>query len=198
MRVGILGGTFNPIHVGHLVMAETAREEFGLKKVLFIPSAIPPHKQAAGLPAPELRLAMTRRAVVGNPTFEVCDLEIRRGGKSYSYDTLRELKARFAKDAYFFIIGSDSLDQLGSWHRIDDLRKLCRFIVVERPGMPVKEILKNMSVANRRDWGKYVLSTTPIGISSRHIRERVRRGLSVRYLVNESVEAFLSETGLYR
>ena len=202
MRIGILGGTFNPIHIGHLIMAESARETFGLSKILFIPCAIPPHKKASDLAAPKLRLQMLERALAGNPNFSACDMEIVRGGKSYSYDTLKELRAAHGpKDRFFFIIGADSLEQILSWHRIRELMKLCRFIVVERPqdeAKPAREILRKMSRADRRYFGEYILNAFPIGVSSRQIRERLRRGLSVRYLVPEAVEVFLARTGLYQ
>ncbi len=199
-RIGILGGTFNPIHVGHLIMAETAREKFHLDKILFIPSATPPHKQQRDLPCPTLRLAIVQRAIAGNPFFEASDLEIHRGGKSYSYDTLRQLKEANPKDHYFFIIGSDSLAQIGSWHKVRDLMRLCQFIVVERPGekKTTFALLKAMSAEDRHHFNCLVMDQFPVGVSSREIRNRVRKGLSVKYLLNEPAHTFVREAGLYK
>ncbi len=199
VRIGIMGGTFNPAHVGHLIMAECARQEFKLSKVLFIPCAAPPHKPDKALPSAQTRLTMLEHAIAGNPFFEACEVEILRGGKSYSYDTLRELRAmQDGKVEFFFLVGSDSLASIMSWHRIRDLMKLCRFIVVERPGFEVPKILRKMAPGDRRYFGKYVLNGFLVEISSRAIRARVQKGLSVRYLVNEPVEAFITDEGLYR
>ena len=198
MRVGILGGTFNPVHLGHLIMAQRAAEEFKLGKVMFIPCAVPPHKRSGDLACPQDRFRMVQRAIGGNPKFEACDLEIRRGGKSYSYDTLRQLHAADGEgDRFFFITGADGLAQIRQWHRIQDLMKLCRFIVVARPGVPTDKILKGMAPPDRKYFGQYVLDACPMGISSREIRRRVRAGLSVRYFVSEPVAAYVEDAGLY-
>lgn len=200
MRIGIMGGTFNPVHIGHLIMAQTAMEEFGLAKVLFIPCASPPHKRPEDLAGAQARLRMLKKALAGNPDFEASDVEIRRGGKkSYSYDTLCELRVKARpKDEFFFVIGTDSLDQILTWHRIRDLMKLCRFIVVERPETKkAGEILKKMSARDRKFFGTFVLKHFPVGVSSRQIRQRVRQGLPIRYLVTEPVAAFIAKTGLY-
>src|SRR6058998_1545633 len=133
-RIGILGGTFNPIHVGHLLIAQDAMEAARLDRVLFIPSATPPHKPLAGNVSAAHRLRMAKLAIAGDKRFAVDDLEIRRGGKSYSVDTLRELKRRYRRAEFYFIIGADSLSELHLWKDARRLVKLCRFIAVNRPG----------------------------------------------------------------
>ncbi|MDD5501774.1 MAG: nicotinate (nicotinamide) nucleotide adenylyltransferase, partial [Candidatus Omnitrophica bacterium] len=115
MKIGVIGGTFNPVHIGHLILAEEAREKLGLDKVILIPTAMPPHKDASGIAPAEDRLKMLKLSVKGNKFFSVSDMEIRRRGRSYTIDTLRELKRRFARDEIYFIIGSDLLKYLNEW-----------------------------------------------------------------------------------
>ncbi len=199
-RVGIFGGTFNPIHVGHLIMAQNALEAFRLQKIVFMPCAAPPHKKSGGLADARHRLAMVRRAIAGNPSFEVSDLEMRRGGeKSYTYDTLLALKKRrYAHDALFFLIGTDMLAQILSWYRIEDVMKLCRFIVLERPGRSARALLARMRPALRKYFGAHVLPSFTIGVSSQEVRRRIARGLSVRYMLTPPVDAYVRRRGLYR
>jgi len=189
--VGILGGTFNPIHLGHLLIAQDALEQAGLERVLFIPTAQPPHKPLAGNVSAQHRLRMLKLAIAGNPQFAVDDLEIRRGGKSYSVETLAELQERLPAADFYFIIGADSLVELPQWYQAERLVKLCRFLVFERPGYTAKPGRRLAGLRYRR------LATHPCEISSREIRERLASRRSIRYLVPEPVRRYIERHQLY-
>jgi nicotinate-nucleotide adenylyltransferase len=187
MRLGLLGGSFNPIHHGHLVAAVRAAEAVGLDQVLFIPAAVSPLKPARALAPARDRWALLKTALRGNPLFRASDLELRRGGPSYSVDTLRELQRR-TRDRLYWILGTDAAKLLPRWKCIDEVRKLAEFIIITRPG---DSIPRNVS--------KDVIVRAPLlEISSSEIRERVRKGLSVRYLVPDAVEREIRRKGLYR
>ena len=187
MRLGLLGGSFNPIHHGHLITAVRAAEAARLDRVLFIPAARSPLKATRGLAPARDRWALLKAALRGNPLFEASDLELRRGGISYSVDTLRELK-RDTDARLFWIVGTDAARLLPKWKAIDEVRRLAEFIVVARPG---DSIPRNMS--------KHLVVRAPLlEISSSEIRERLRRGLSVRYLVPDAVERLLRRKRMYR
>jgi nicotinate-nucleotide adenylyltransferase len=191
MRVGILGGTFNPPHIAHLILAETIRTACALDQIRWIPAGTPPHKSAdtgAGH-----RLAMTRLAVAGNPAFTVSDLEIVRGGASYTIDTVEALQNTEPDVDFSLLIGGDSLADLLSWHRPDDLVARVPLVVYPRPGVdPHPE-------GSVRYAGRISYVDAPlIDISSQSIRHRVRQGLSIRYLVPDAVHAYILELGLYR
>jgi nicotinate-nucleotide adenylyltransferase len=187
MRWGLLGGSFNPIHHGHLITALRAAEAVTLDRVLFIPAAVSPLKNGDGLASAAHRWAMLRLALRGTPQFEACDLELRRGGVSYTVDTLRELKTQTRAQLYW-ILGTDAARQLPRWKSIDEVRRLARFIIVTRPGDRVSQ--------NRPK--DHIVRAPLLEISSSEIRERVRKGLTVRYLLPESVERYIREKGLYR
>ena len=191
LRVGILGGTFNPIHLGHLLIAQDALEQAGLEQVLFIPTAQPPHKPLAGNVSAQHRLRMLKLAIAGNPQFAVDDLEIRRGGKSYSVETLAELQARLPAADFYFIIGADSLVELPQWYQVERLVKLCRFLVFERPGYTAQPMRCLAGLRYRS------LATHPCEISSREIRERLASRRSIRYLVPEPVRRYIERHQLY-
>ena len=167
-RIGILGGTFNPIHLGHLLIAQDALERANLERVLFIPSAAPPHKPLAGNVSAAHRLRMLKLALASDDRMAVDTLEIRRGGKSYSVDTLSELRRRQPRAEFHFIIGADSLAELHLWKDARQLVKLCRFIAVTRPGYKPKP-------ARLRGLRYQLLDVHPCDISSRDIRARVAR-----------------------
>lgn len=197
-RVGIMGGTFDPIHLGHLVIAEAAREELALSEVIFIPAAQPPHKPGRKVAAAEDRLQLTRLAVEGNPFFRVLDVEMRREGPSYSYDTLRGLvEMHGERSEFYFIIGGDELNTIFTWHRISELFSLCHFVAARRKGSPLS--LDEV----REQLGEGVLSrihfvkAPELEISSTDIRRRLQGGRSIRYLVPEKVEAYIYKEGLY-
>jgi nicotinate-nucleotide adenylyltransferase len=190
-RIGILGGTFNPIHLGHLLIAQDAVEASKLDRVLFIPSASPPHKQLAGNISAAHRLRMVNHAIAADQRFAVDDLEIRRGGKSYSVDTLVELRSRYPRAEFYFIIGADSLDELHLWKDARRLVKLCRFLAVTRPGYKGKP-------ARLPGLRYQLLDAHPCAIASREIRERVARGRSIRYLVSDGVVRYIRRHKLYQ
>jgi len=198
-KIGLMGGTFDPIHHGHLLMAEAVREQYGLDKVLFIPSSQPPHKQGRKVAPAHARLLMTEMAVLGNRYFEVSQIELHRQGPSYSVDTLRELHSLHGGEAeFYFITGADAINELATWHEAGELLRLCHFIAATRQGCALD--LPRL----RRELGESVveeriheLSTPELEISSTDIRARIRDGHSIKYLVPAAVEAFICKKGLY-
>jgi nicotinate-nucleotide adenylyltransferase len=200
MKIGILGGTFNPVHVGHLLIAQDAMEQVGLDRVKFIPSATPPHKPPDHLVAAGHRLRMVELAIRGNPRFEVDDIEIKRGGKSYSVDTLTELKRREPRVKFYFIIGSDSLQELHLWRDIARLAKLCSFVTVARPGF--KPALAGGRASRRAtpipNLKYQIIHAHASDIASRDIRARVARGQPIHYLVSDAVRDYIARHKLYR
>ncbi len=193
MKIGLLGGTFDPIHIGHLVAAEWTRTEQGLDEIWFMPSASPPHKSRVRDASPEQRLEMARLATKDNPCFQVTDIEIARGGTSYSYDTVMHLKRLYPQHQFYFIIGADMVAYLPHWHQIDQLVKEISFIGLERPGVS----LDNARLPQHL-WQAVRISPMPqMDISSTNIRERIRKGQSIRYLVPDAVESYIKENRLY-
>lgn len=200
-RIGILGGTFNPVHMGHLIMAQDALELFELSKVLLIPCAHPPHKAGNELAPAAHRLAMLEAALEGDLNFEVSDLEIVRGGVSYTVDTLKALRAEYPDEELVFIIGSDSLPELHLWRDIGELLSLCRIVTIARPGTDPRRLealdLKLPVDASERLKAD-IRYGHPVGVSSTDIRYRVAEGMSIRYLVPPPVEMYIAEHSLYR
>ena len=197
-KIGILGGTFNPIHLGHLITAQDALEQLGLERVIFIPSATPPHKVVDKLASGRDRLQMIRLAIRGNDRFDVDDLEIERGGKSYSVDTLTELKRRDPRATFYFIIGADSLRELHLWREAQRLVRLCTFVTVPRPGFEPKPVVDpRLDAATRRRLRQQVLRGHACDIASRDIRARVASGRSIRYLVPDAVREYIRRRRLY-
>jgi len=190
MRIGILGGTFNPIHMGHLVLAEEAKEKLNLEKVIFVPAYIPPHKKDEEITTKaDDRLKMVNLAIRGNPSFEVSTFEMDSKTTSYSIETLRELKRRYGEETkLFFITGADSLGELFSWKGLDEIFKLSQFIVANRPGYDIANLPKEVEV----------VTITPLEISSSQIRRKIREGKSIRYLVPEAVMEYILAKGLYK
>lgn len=189
MRIGILGGTFNPIHIGHLILAEEAYYKLKLDKLVFVPTFMPPHKDLFGPISPKDRLRMAQLAVEDNPKFEVSTFEIDSKKKSYSIETLKEFRRLYGDDAQlYFITGSDSLKDLFSWKDVSDIFKISKFIVANRPGYPVKDVPKEVET----------VVITPIEVSSEDIRRRLHEGRSIRYLVPEKVRSYIVEHNLYK
>ncbi|QBO36766.1 nicotinate-nucleotide adenylyltransferase [Periweissella cryptocerci] len=186
-RVGIMGGTFNPIHNGHLIMADQVGTQLGLDKVLFMPNATPPHVDLKKAIDGRTRARLIRRAITGNPLFDLETLELQRGGKSYSYNTLLALTQLHPDVEYYFIIGADEVEYLPTWYRIDDLLQLTTFVAVKRKG---HEQLSRYPVI----W----VDSPMIEISSTDIRRRIKYGQSIRYLVPEAVEDYIKEHKLYQ
>lgn len=198
-RIGILGGTFNPIHLGHLLIAQDAMEQMGLDRVKFIPSATPPHKAVNKLASERDRLRMIALAIHSNSRFEVDEIEIRRGGKSYSVDTLKELRRREPRADFYFIIGADSLRELHLWREVQLLVKLCTFVTVPRPGFDPKPVIDpRLDAATRRRLRQHVLRGHACNIASREIRARVASGRSIRYLVDDAVHSYIRRRRLYQ
>ena len=198
-RVGILGGTFDPIHIGHLMLAEAVRNEYDLEQVLFIPAAQPPHKLERKISSAEDRFMMTVLATCSNPAFEVSDIEMRREGPSYSVDTVRALiRASGGDTEYFFLAGTDIIREIHTWERIEELLAICPFIAASRPGCRpdverTRTLLGDLGVRQI-----HLLNTPELEISSTDIRERVARGDSIRYIVPREVEQYIYKKGLYR
>lgn len=194
MKVGLFGGTFDPIHVAHLILAEWVREGMALDRVLFVPAAVPPHKRQRALSSAWQRLAMVQLATADWPLFSVSDLEIRRGGVSYTVDTVREVRELFglARNELFLIIGSDSLQEITTWRDPEEIFAACQVVVVTRPGF-------DPALAPTHFAAKAILFAAPLlEVSSSQIRERIKAGKSIRYLVPSAVERYIREHGLYR
>ena len=198
-KVGIMGGTFDPIHTGHLVLAEDVRDMFGLDEVLFIPAAKPPHKGGIATVTPEHRYVMTELATASNPFFRVSRMELDRKGPSYSWLTVTELQERYgASTDFYFITGSDAINLLDEWHRAKDLLARCHFIVSVREGVPLDEERLAKSFGTLAAEHIHRLATPALEISSTDIRERLARGASIRYIVPDVVADYIRKEGLYR
>jgi nicotinate-nucleotide adenylyltransferase len=191
MKIGILGGTFDPPHLGHLVIAEHVRQELLLGKVVFIPAAIPPHKTAAAITDGFHRVAMLRMAIQLNPYFEVDEMELHRGGVSYTVDTLAELSRKWPDDQLVLLIGEDNFAEFGTWREPERILRLAQVVVMTRPGF-------DEEVRRKIPNGMLVCQVPEIAISSSTIRSRARDGRSIRYLVPQSVEKYIATHSLYR
>ena len=190
-----MGGTFDPLHIGHLFIAEAARVQCGLDKVVFFPNRIPAHMQGKLAHAnPEARWKITLAGIEGNSHFEASRVELDREGASYAFDTLQHFTAESVE--LFYIIGGDSLADLLTWHRGAELFEMCHFIAALRPGFDSQKALRELSEKQR---AKVLLLETPeLQISSTDIRNRVRRNLPIRYLVPDAVERIIRQHHLYQ
>ena len=213
MKIGIFGGTFDPIHWGHLRSAEEVGETYRLERIYFIPASIPPHKRGQTTTPARDRLRMVRLAASRNPRFAVSMVELARPGLSYSVDTIREFAGKLKKtDALYFIIGLDAFREIGTWKDFQEIFPLCNFIVTSRPGSKENDPLKGTGVAvkklfcydlKRRNYRHrsgtriYFVELTDIAISASEIRALVRQGKSIRYLVPAAVERYIKRRGLY-
>jgi nicotinate-nucleotide adenylyltransferase len=187
-----MGGTFDPIHIAHLIIAEAALEALTLREVVFVPAAKPPHKGDVYVTPVEDRLEMVRLAIEGNPRLVVSDIEAKRETPSYTIDTIREFRAGLdADEEIYFIIGADSLLEFFTWKEPEKLLDSCRFVVVPRPGVSVDD-----ADARIRDKA-IVLDAPELDIASRDIRERVRGRRTIRYLVPTEVESYIDRKNLY-
>ncbi len=193
MRIGLYGGTFDPIHLGHLRAAENAREELGLDLVAFLPAAVPPHRGAPLSPAQD-RLAMARLATASYPAFEAWDVELRREGPSYTVETVAALLAERPADSFVLVVGADTWPEIPGWREPERLLRLVEVAVVDRPGFPAGEPSAPFPGARppRRVWGPGLL------LSASAIREHARSGRSVRFLVPDAVAEHIAARGLYR
>jgi nicotinate-nucleotide adenylyltransferase len=195
--IGILGGTFNPPHMGHLVMAQEALDQLDLDRVVFMPVAVPPHKEAREDPGAAARLELCRLAVAHDERFEVSTLEIERGGASFTVDTLRELHDVEPEHDLTFIVGGDMAQSLPAWREPEPILRLARLAVAEREGVRREDIARRLEPLH--DGDRVVFFDMPrIDVSSSTIRRRVAEGRPVRYLVPDAVAAAIAEHGLYR
>ena len=192
MRIGLFGGTFDPVHLGHLRAAESAREALSLELVAFLPSAMPPHRATSS--SAEDRLEMTRLATAPNPCFATWDAELRREGPSYTVDTVAALLGARPQDSFVLLVGADSWPEMPGWREPERLFALVEVAVAERPGAPTLALAPPFASAR----GVRHVQGPGLAISATAVRERVRRGLSVRYLVPDAVAEYIGERGLYR
>ena len=199
MRIGLIGGTFNPIHHGHLILSEYVRENFQLDKVIFIPTGLPPHKAELAVENPEIRLEMARLGIESNCFFNVSDIETYREGISYTIDTIMELKKLHLNDQLYFIIGADSLFQLPTWKDYEKLISTTNIIVVNRPGGDNNLIEDKIKEYEDLFGGNIIEVKSPlIEISSSDIRNRVKNGKSIKYLVPQKVEEYILQKSMYK
>ena len=187
MKIGILGGTFNPIHIGHLILAEEAREKLALDKLVFVPAFLPPHKDNSDLAPASDRYRMIRLAIGGNRYFCVSDTEIKRDGRSYTIDTIRAFKKIYPDDELYFVIGSDLLKYLDEWKDLSEILKMVKFIVATRPGYPLEKIPSYIST----------MAIRAVDISAFEIRSCVKESKSFRYLVPDAVYEYIRRKRLY-
>jgi nicotinate-nucleotide adenylyltransferase len=195
MRIGIMGGTFDPIHNGHLFVAEEARVLFALERILFIPNGNPPHKKAYELTSADSRYAMTELATRSNPAFTCSPLELNRGGRSYTVDTLLLLHEDNPDAELFYITGVDAVADILTWKRHNEVIRLATFIAAARPGYNVDRLQERLPAAYLERILR--LDSTALGISSTDIRERVSRGLPIRYLTPDGVVDYIDQHRLY-
>ncbi|WP_213975099.1 nicotinate-nucleotide adenylyltransferase [Tepidanaerobacter acetatoxydans] len=199
-KVGIMGGTFDPIHYGHLVTAETARTNFKLDRVIFTPAGRPPHKKGYAVTSSEDRYLMTMLAINNNPFFEISRMEIERPGLTYTVDTLEKFYNDLGKNVkLYFISGADAVFDILTWKDVDKVLSYCTFIAATRPGYPMEQLNQKL-MQIRQIYGHQVvpMKVTSLDISSTEIRRRVKEGLSIKYLLPESVETYIRKSGLYR
>lgn len=192
MKVGIMGGTFDPLHIGHMMAAEAARDTYELQEIWFMPSHIPPHKNKAGVSGAD-RLAMVQETVEKHKSFRTLDWEVSRGGVSYTIDTIRGLQEKYPHIDFYFIIGADMVQYLPKWQGIEELVQRLTFIGVGRPGTPLDLDALPPHIAE-----KVILADMPlVDISSTMLRERAAEGKSIRYMVPEAVFDYVQRSGLY-
>ncbi|MEM2661517.1 MAG: nicotinate-nucleotide adenylyltransferase [Nitrososphaeria archaeon] len=198
-RIGLMGGTFNPIHIGHLVTAEEAFYQFKLDEIIFIPSGKPPHKTDGDIAPAEDRYLMTVIATASNPHFTVSRIEIDRVGPSYTVDTLREMKKIYGEETeLFFITGADAIIEILTWKDPEIIADLCEFIAATRPGYSLRKFEELHLVGNKKLPKVHFMEIPALAISSTDIRKRVKEGRPIKYLVPEGVAEYLTKRGLYR
>ncbi|TVY09055.1 nicotinate-nucleotide adenylyltransferase [Paenibacillus cremeus] len=193
MKVGLMGGTFDPVHIGHLLAAQSVCEEAGLDEVWFMPTNVPPHKEQTPGATPKQRLDMVSLAVEGHPKFRATDFELRKGGVSYSIETVTMLCEQYPEYHFYYIIGADMVRYLPKWFKIDELVKLVTFVGLERPGFDpgVNELPEKIRES------LLMVRMPQIELSSTMIRERRAMNLSVRYMVPDRVNEYIEVNQLY-
>ena len=196
LRLGIMGGTFDPIHYGHLAAAAEAQYRFQLKQVVFVPNGRPPHKKDYPVTAPHHRLEMTRLAIEDNPDFELSRTEVDRPGPSYAIDTVVELRHRYPQAELYFITGVDAVLEILTWREPQRLAALCELVAVNRPGYDLATLQQRVGeeLASR----VHLLIAPGVNVSSTEIRRRTAEGAPIHYLLPASVQAYIARAGLYR
>ncbi len=189
MRTGVFGGTFDPPHIGHLIAAQDAREALRLDRVLFVPASQPPHKAVGGITDARVRREMLQAAISDNPAFELCDLELKRQGPSYTVETLRELARSYPEDQFFLLIGADQAREFLTWREPESIARLATVVPLARAGVD--------TFAGLGPLLHDPVSVTRIDVSGTEIRERLESSLPVQYLVPRAVERIIREQGLY-
>jgi len=188
IKIGILGGTFDPVHNGHIYLAEKVCRKLGLSKVIFIPSYIPPHKKGIKVTPAKHRYSMLKLAIAGNKRFKISNMEIKRRGRSYSVETLRRLRRKYGQKAeLYFITGSDSLKELNKWKNLTEILSLCKFVIVERPGFKVSHAPE----------GIIVIKIGAKDISATLIRKKIKSGKSTRNSISGAVKRYIYRYRLY-
>ena len=200
--VALYGGSFNPIHIGHLITARAVAEQFEIRRVLFLPAGLPPHRWAAELAGAADRHEMVRLAVAGEPCLEASDIELHQEGMTYSMRSLEVCRQAFGPNTrLYWIIGADVLPNIGAWHRIGEMVEACQIVTAVRAGTETPDLsgltgVLTMPQLDRIKAG--IISTPRVDVSATEIRWRVREGRSIRYLVPESVREYIEAHGLYR
>ncbi len=196
--IGLMGGTFDPVHYGHLVAAEEACYQFGMEKVIFIPASKPPHKTGRDISTSEQRLEMTKRAISSNSHFTISDMEIKREGLSYTIDTVRAMKEIYVGWEIYFITGADAVLEILTWKNVEELLQECFFVAATRPGFNLETIDCKLGYLSKDLLAKIKTVEVPaLAISSTDIRQRVREGRPIKYLLPEAVEKFIYQNKLY-
>jgi nicotinate-nucleotide adenylyltransferase len=200
IKIGISGGTFDPIHYGHLIIAEIIRNDIGLDRVIFVPTGIPPHKKHLNVTSPIDRLNMVKKAVYSNPHFEVSSVEVEREGYTYTIDTLKHFKRIYGEKAQMhFITGADVIKELTTWKNFEELFTMCRFVTALRPDYIDESFYDEVEYLKSKYNADIVVANIPmIQISSTDIRKRVQEGKTIKYLLPECVENYIYRNDLYK
>lgn len=199
VKIGIMGGTFDPVHYGHLLLAERFREELNLNEIIFIPTGHSYHKETEEVSDSELRYRMLELSIKDNDAFKISDIEVKRNGNSYTCDTVRELKKIYADDEIYFLIGTDILFTIETWKEIDWLFQNITFLLALREGSEKEEIYEKLNYLKIERGADILLREFDmVNISSTKIRENVRKDRSIKYLLPIELEQFIKENGMYK
>lgn len=199
LRMGISGGTFDPIHIGHLIIAQEVCDYLNLSKVLFIPVGNPPHKDESRVTDAHTRLDMVKIAIQNNPRFEALDIEVNRSGYTYAVDTLVELKKRYKNAVFYYLIGADVVFDLVTWKKYEEVFELCEFVAVLRQGYNKENVATRIDELKASHNIKIQTYEIPlIGVSSTLIRDRIKANRSVKYLLPSKVEEYIAKNNLYK
>lgn len=197
-KIGIMGGTFNPIHFAHLILAESAYEQFSLDKIIFMPSKNPPHKSHDEIVSDELRSNMIQLAIEGNPHFEFSGLELNREGTTYTYETIEELTKEYPNNEYYFILGADSLFDFEKWKNPVRILELTNIVAAGRDHLSENKLKKQIEyLSEKYNANIYLLKTPNMDISSQMLRKKVKIGETIRYYLPDVVEQYIIEHKLY-